>query len=135
MINAVIQILRPKQWTKNLIIFSGLIFSGNLFNETLLTKSFFAFILFCGLSSSIYIINDIFDLENDRRHPLKCLRPLPSGKIKISLAATLALLLALICLSLSFVLHFYLGIMGAIYFLCFVLYSTFLKHIVILDVS
>ena len=134
MINAVIQILRPKQWTKNLIIFSGLIFSGNLFNETLLTKSFFTFILFCGLSSSIYIINDIFDLENDRRHPLKCLRPLPSGKIKISLAATLALLLALICLSLSFVLHFYLGIMGAIYFLCFVLYSTFLKHIVILDV-
>lgn len=134
MINAIIQILRPKQWTKNLIIFSGLIFSENLFNETLLIKSLFTFILFCGLSSSIYIINDIFDLENDRKHPLKCFRPLPSGKIKISLAVTLALLLATICLSLSFALHFSLGIMGTVYFLSFVLYSTFLKHIVILDV-
>jgi len=134
MISAIIQILRPKQWTKNLIIFSGLIFSENLFNKILVIESLFAFLLFCGISSSIYIINDILDLENDRKHPLKCLRPLPSGKIKINHAAILALLLAAICLSLSFALHFSFGIMGVIYFLSFVLYSTFFKHIVIVDV-
>jgi len=134
MINPIIQILRPKQWTKNLIIFSGLIFSENLFNQTLLIKNLLAFILFCGLSSSIYIINDIFDLESDRKHPLKCLRPLPSGEIKISHAAILATILSVSCILLSFELHLSFGVTGVIYFLSFILYSFFFKHIVILDV-
>src|SRR4030067_2487563 len=134
MISSVVKILRPKQWTKNLIIFSGLIFSVNLFNNALIIKDLLAFILFCGLSSSIYIINDVFDLESDRKHPLKCLRPLPSGKIKVSHAVILASVLSLVSILGSFALHYTFGIIGVIYFISFLLYSLYFKHVVMLDV-
>jgi len=134
MIISVIKILRPKQWTKNLIIFSGLIFSVNLFHTALIIKTFLAFIIFCGLSSSIYIINDIFDLESDRKHPIKRLRPLPSGRLKVSHAVVLALVISASSILCSFSLNYTFGIIGVIYFITFLLYSLYLKHVVILDV-
>ena len=101
MLIALLKMTRPKQWTKNLIIFAGLIFSENLFNLDLFGKSILAFIIFSLLSGSIYIINDILDLEKDRKHPQKSKRPLPSGEVKAPFALGFAIILALFSLYLS----------------------------------
>lgn len=134
MISHYIQLLRVKQWTKNLIVFSGLVFSENLFNPLLIEKSAVAFILFCFLSSSIYIFNDLLDLENDRNHPLKKERPLPAGLISITSAAVFGACIAVSVLVLSYMLHKTFFNICLIYFITFILYSLFLKHVVILDV-
>jgi 4-hydroxybenzoate polyprenyltransferase len=75
---------RPQQWIKNLFIFAAIIFSQNILNFSLLGKTIIAFISFCLLSSSFYIFNDLQDLEEDKRHPLKSKRPLASGRLKKS---------------------------------------------------
>ncbi|MHB9095789.1 MAG: UbiA family prenyltransferase, partial [Eubacteriales bacterium] len=79
--------MRPKQWTKNLIIFAGIIFSQKIFVDGLLLKTFYAFAAFCLLSGSVYIVNDLVDIEKDKAHPRKKYRPLASGGLKASLAA------------------------------------------------
>jgi 4-hydroxybenzoate polyprenyltransferase len=134
MLIALLKMLRPKQWTKNLIIFAGLIFSENLFNLGLLGKSILALILFCGLSGSVYIINDILDLEKDRKHPQKSKRPLPLGEVKVPFAWGFAILLALFSLFFSFLQGLNFGLIALSYFLLVTLYSLFLKNIAILDV-
>ena len=73
--------LRPKQWSKNLFIFAGILFSQNIFNLPVLSKVIFAFLIFCLLSGSVYILNDIADLGKDRLHPAKSQRPLASGRL------------------------------------------------------
>jgi 4-hydroxybenzoate polyprenyltransferase len=131
----VLKSMRPKQWTKNLILFAALIFSQNFLNPPLLLKSVLAFIIFCLISGCVYILNDLLDLKQDKIHPLKCKRPLASGKLQPStaLAATVFLLLvsfgiSLVSCNLSFT------VIAAGYFLLQVVYSTVLKHVVILDV-
>ena len=76
--------MRPKQWYKNLVIFIGIVFSLNLLNFNLWINVISAFVTFCLLSGSIYIINDCLDVEKDRNHPKKCKRPLASGRLKTS---------------------------------------------------
>jgi len=125
---------RPKQWIKNLFIFAALIFSANLLNLPLFLKTLQTFLLFCALTSSIYLINDLADLKQDKVHPEKKKRPLPSGKLKPSLAIAAAILLALSSISLSLLLGSNLGLLFAIYFLLFVLYSFILKKVAILDI-
>ncbi len=134
MLTALLRITRPKQWTKNLIIFAGLIFSKNLLDLELFAKSFLAFILFSFLSGSVYIINDILDLEKDKKHPQKCKRPLPSGEVKIPLAWGLAIFLAFFSLGFSFLQGFPFGLIALSYLLLITFYSLFLKNIAILDV-
>src|SRR3990170_5647327 len=73
--------LRPKQWIKNGFVFAALVFDGQLTNLPALLRTSLGFVLFCLASSSIYLINDIRDLEEDRRHPTKRNRPLPSGRL------------------------------------------------------
>jgi len=73
--------LRINQWLKNFVIFTAIIFSGKLFNLDLLTKSLYAFIIFCLLSSASYILNDIIDYPYDKKHPIKKMRPIASGDI------------------------------------------------------
>ena len=75
------QILRPAQWTKNTVLFAALIFSKHLFIPSATFTVLFAFVCFCCVASGAYVMNDIRDCERDRQHPLKCLRPLPSGRI------------------------------------------------------
>jgi 4-hydroxybenzoate polyprenyltransferase len=78
----IVRSMRPGQWTKNLVTFAGLIFSHNLTDRALATKSVEAFAVFCLLSGVIYLINDVADIEKDKLHPTKRDRPLPSGRLR-----------------------------------------------------
>jgi 4-hydroxybenzoate polyprenyltransferase len=127
--------MRPKQWTKNLILFAALIFSHNFLSPLYFFKTVAAFFIFCVISGSVYIINDLFDLKQDKNHPIKCTRPLASGALKPSVAiiATAVLLfLSIVSALLLTNLNFMLIALG--YFSLQIAYSTVLKHIVILDV-
>jgi len=126
--------MRPVQWVKNFLIFAGLIFSQNFFSPSLLTKSLFAFALFCGISSSVYILNDILDLKNDKLHPVKSKRPLASGELSVSSGLILSLVIGAISVVLSFLLQRNFGLIVVIYFFLNLLYSLYLKRVVILDV-
>ena len=139
MIIALLKTLRPKQWIKNLILFAGWLFSISdrmfvLSNELILIgRAAWGFLLFCLLSSAVYILNDVFDAEADRQHPQKKDRPIASGAlpIPIALAASAALLLTGTVLSFSLDLIF--GYVAVIYFAVFTLYTLILKRILILD--
>lgn len=134
MIKDFIYLLRPQQWVKNGIVLAGLIFSGSADDPKLSLLALAATGLFCLLSSTIYIINDIADADADRRHPSKANRPIASGRVKVSAAATLAAILGAVSLLLSFLLNrdfFYIAL-G--YVALSILYSVYLKHIVIIDV-
>ena len=76
-----IKLIRVKHWIKNLLVFLPIFFSANLFNLELAKVAFIAFVIFCCTSSVIYIINDMSDIEKDKLHPIKKLRPLASGKV------------------------------------------------------
>jgi 4-hydroxybenzoate polyprenyltransferase len=131
---ALIKTMRPNQWTKNLIVFAGLIFAQQLFVVNSFLKTMMAFGLFCLLSSAIYIINDIRDVESDRAHPLKSKRPIAAGQLSIRAAALAAAGLTLAALALSFWLDREFGYTAVLYFLLLWGYSLYLKHLVILDV-
>jgi 4-hydroxybenzoate polyprenyltransferase len=125
---------RPQQWIKNLFIFAAIIFSQNILNLSLLGKTIVAFISFCLLSSSFYIFNDLQDLEEDKRHPLKSKRPLASGRLKKSYALFSFGVLGFLGLILAASLNWPFLLISLVYFFLQVAYSLWLKHVVILDV-
>jgi 4-hydroxybenzoate polyprenyltransferase len=126
--------MRPNQWTKNLIVFAGLIFAHQLFHIRPFVQTIAAFGLFCLLSSAIYIINDIKDVERDRQHPLKSKRPIAAGELSIHRAAIAAMIIAGGALLGAFWLDAGFGVVALIYFVLLFAYSFWLKHLVILDV-
>jgi len=135
MLKALLQTLRVKQWIKNLFVLAPLIFTRNYTDPALSLQALLGFALFCLLSSSVYLINDVIDLEADRRHPIKKSRPIASGKLSISFALTLSgalgafsLLMAYSLLGASF---FWISV---VYFVLNLIYSKVLKHVVIVDV-
>ena len=132
--NKVLVTLRPQQWVKNLLLFAGLIFSQNFYNLDLLLRSLAAFGLFCLLSSSVYVINDVIDIEKDRKHPLKSNRPIAKGVIGIPTAIFLFIFLAVISLGLSAFLSRTFALMALSYFALNLIYSKYLKNVVIIDV-
>ena len=134
MIVPLIQSLRPKQWTKNILLFAGVIFSVHLFQIESLFRAAAGFVLFCILSSAEYLINDLMDLEKDRAHPVKSKRPLASGKVSIPLVIVTALILFGGGLYASFLLETGFGWIALSYSLMILAYSLFLKRVVILDV-
>jgi 4-hydroxybenzoate polyprenyltransferase len=134
MMKALIKSMRPKQWTKNVAVFAALIFDRQLLNLNSDLRAFAGFIIFCFISSAVYIINDIIDFESDKRHPTKRLRPIASGQISFSVAILFALLFCFASLIAGFWLSPVFGILVTIYFLINIAYSKWLKHIVILDV-
>ena len=131
---SLLRLLRPKQWTKNVFVFSGLIFSQNILNPPLFAKTFQAFILFCMISSCVYIINDLVDIEKDKLHPTKKYRPLVSGDVNKRVAIIILSCLMLLSISGSFALDFKFGLIILSYFIINTLYSIKLKHIVIIDI-
>lgn len=126
--------MRPKQWVKNGLLFIGLVFDGQLLHLPALLRVAAAFVLFCLLSSLVYIINDLADLQADRNHPKKRLRPLASGQLSISTARLAAVSLALVVFGAAFWLCWQFGLIGLGYFGLNLAYSRWLKHIPILDV-
>jgi 4-hydroxybenzoate polyprenyltransferase len=134
MLSALFKTMRPRQWTKNIFIFAALIFDKQLFVVDSFSRTLAGVILFCLISSCVYILNDIVDVEADRQHPEKKNRPIPSGKLPINVAwlALVALVLGVVAVSYFLDTEFMMVIVG--YFILNIAYSMWLKHIPILDV-
>jgi len=126
--------LRPGQWTKNLFVFAGLLFSRHLLDPVAVVRSVSAFLVFCALSGVVYLINDVADRESDARHPVKARRPIASGAISAGLALATAGILGTAGLAAAFALQFRFGLVASAYVALLGLYSGPLKHIVIIDV-
>ncbi|MEX2661183.1 MAG: decaprenyl-phosphate phosphoribosyltransferase [Vicinamibacterales bacterium] len=131
---SLVRSLRPSQWTKNLIVFAGLIFGQRLLDPGAILYAVAAFVVFCALSGVVYLINDVADRDADRQHPLKQFRPIASGAVPVSAALGLALVLAAGALAAAFVLRFEFGLIALAYVGLLALYSGPLKHVVIIDV-
>jgi 4-hydroxybenzoate polyprenyltransferase len=132
-LGALIASLRARQWTKNLLVFAGLIFSGGLHEPILLARSTVAFVLFCLLSGGVYLINDVLDAERDRAHPQKRHRPVASGRLRpsVALATGLGLLVGASLAGFALSIHF--GAVALAYAALLTAYSMGLKHVVIVD--
>jgi 4-hydroxybenzoate polyprenyltransferase len=134
--------MRPRQWTKNLLmIYLPFVFTLRQYWQpfaremyTMFATATAAFVLFCALSGVIYLINDLVDIEKDRRHPTKRLRPLASGALKKSHAVGAIAVLLIVALPLSFLLEPLFGVVAVVYFLTMLTYSFVLKNLVIIDV-
>jgi 4-hydroxybenzoate polyprenyltransferase len=131
---ALLVALRPKQWTKNLLVFAGLVFTYNLANVAMLSATVGAFAVFCALSSAGYLWNDVRDAPADRRHPLKQRRPIASGRLSTDVAMAAALVLAVGGLGVAFSQRPAFGAVAAGYLLLTVAYSAWLKHLVLIDI-
>ena len=134
MLKHLLKAMRPRQWTKNGFVFFALIFDKQLFLREPFLKTLEGFFLFCLISSSVYLFNDLADIEADREHPEKKRRPLASGKLPVGVATTAAIMLAVVSLSLGYLLDPYFAAAVAVYFVINLLYSRWLKHVPILDV-
>lgn len=131
---AIIRLMRPHQWTKNVIVFVGVVFGGRAADTGDLFNSVIAFLLFCLLSGCVYILNDITDLEVDRKHPRKAKRPLAAGEISVKTAFVFFIIGSSIALFLSYwVLGLYFGLTASAYYLLNLSYTFFLKNYVIMD--
>lgn len=131
---ALLKTMRLKQWPKNGFIFAALIFDRQLFLLPSFLRTLSGFLLFCLISSAVYIINDIVDVEADRNHPIKRLRPIPSGKLPMSIARLTVGLILLVTIPLAYLLSPFFAVALVTYFLLNMAYTVKLKHIPILDV-
>ncbi len=134
MLLAFIKSMRPRQWTKNVFILAPLVFDGQLLALNALIPTLSAFILFCFLSSTVYIFNDLFDAESDRKHPQKRNRPIASGQLPIKAAIIGLAILLLLSLGLGLFISTKFVIVEIVYFLMNIAYTLWLKHIPLIDV-
>src|SRR5262249_24324127 len=125
---------RPRQWVKNLFVAAPLVFGKHLENLPELRRSALAVALFCALSSAVYFLNDLVDVEADRAHPTKCRRPIPSGRLPASAAKLAATVLAFGGVGAGLLLGLDFALYAATYLILNLAYSFKLKHIVYLDV-
>jgi len=128
--------MRPRQWVKNVVLFAAIVFDRQ-FNPAhipQILRTFAGFIIFCLLSGVIYIINDITDIEADRKHPQKCKRPIASGKLSVKFALYFAIISIAILVPLSFILSPAFCWVSLGYLALNLAYSKWLKHIPLLDV-
>lgn len=150
-LRALLSIMRPRQWTKNFAVFIGLVFAQQLFHPASFERTAIAFVIFCFVSSSIYIFNDMVDLKHDRQHPLKRSRPLASGRLPLSWARAQFVLLLLVSTLLTAVLfrvpsgrtdlYAAFGGTNVLFALCIgtyvvlmILYGLSFKNVVLIDV-
>lgn len=134
MLKSILKEMRLHQWIKNTFVLIPLVFDRQLFSIEPLSRTIIGFFLFCFVSSSVYLINDIMDVDADRKHPKKKSRPIASGALPISIA----IISSIILVSISVIGGFYLSksflLILLIYFLINLAYSIRLKHIPLLDV-
>ena len=131
---AYLKLLRPKDWAKNLFLFLPLFFGREIFNVEKLIQVAYGFLAFCCVASSIYIINDYLDREDDRKHPVKRFRPLASGAVSPTVALIICGLLIFVGFSLATLLRDKFLFVIGIYFCINLAYSLGLKAIPILDI-
>lgn len=127
--------VRPRQWIKNLSLFATLLFSGFFFEPGYFAYTAYGFLVFCGLSSAVYIFNDIIDAPQDRLHPFKKKRPIASGEITPALAWTIALSLGVASIMFAYFLSTYFFLLALLYVAIHIAYTYHLKHIPIIDVA
>jgi 4-hydroxybenzoate polyprenyltransferase len=133
-LRGLIRTMRPKQWLKNGFLFVPLLFDRKLSDPHYLLATIAGFFLLCLASSTVYLVNDIADIEADRAHPTKSKRPLPSGQLSKNVAIVAAITFLLVTLPLSFRLERNFAIIVVVYLFSQFLYSFWLKHIVLIDV-
>ena len=126
--------LRPGQWTKNLLVFAALVFAVKLLDPAALAHASAAFLIFCALSGAVYLINDVSDREADALHPIKRMRPIASGALSPVVGLSWAMALSVVALAAAYWLQPLFAVSASAYLALFVLYTRWLKHVVILDV-
>jgi 4-hydroxybenzoate polyprenyltransferase len=133
---ALLKTMRPRQWTKNVFVLAAVVFDRqlSLSNPTPFLLSLAGFVLFCFLSSSIYIINDLVDMQADRMHPTKRNRPIASGRLSVRTAIVAAALVFLFTFPAAFILSPGFFLIAVTYFIVNLAYTNFLKHIPLIDV-
>jgi len=134
MLKYLFKAMRPRQWTKNVFILAAIVFDRQLFKIVSLERTIAAFIIFCLLSSSVYLFNDVMDIEADRNHPTKKNRPIAAGKVSPKTAIITSTVLVIISLVGAYLLSTGLFAVALIYFVVNLAYSKWLKHVPILDV-
>lgn len=135
MIVPLIKCLRPKQWTKNLLVFAGYLFTiERPHTHGTLLRVVAAFALFCIVAGATYVFNDAVDVERDRKHPRKCKRPIASGAVPVRTAVFFATLLLIASVYSSFKLNLHFGLLILTYLVLTTAYSIKLKHLVIIDI-
>ena len=133
MFAALIASLRPRQWVKNVFVFAGLVFAQRLFTPAA-GPAAATFVVFCGLSGAVYLLNDVADRDKDRLHPTKRRRPIASGRLPVRVAVTVAVALIAAGLGASAAIAPPLAAVSAGYVALLIAYSVWLKHVVIVDV-
>jgi 4-hydroxybenzoate polyprenyltransferase len=134
MLLALFKTMRPRQWPKNAFVLAALVFDRQLAHLPVLLKSLAGFFIFCLISSTVYIINDIADREADQQHPTKRNRPIASGKLPVKIAIVATVIILLICFPIAFLLSKEFALVLLVYFLLNLAYSKLLKHVVLIDV-
>ncbi len=129
-----IELLRPKQWIKNLFVFAPILFAGKLLDLPMLAQNILAFLAFCCISSSVYILNDVVDVESDRVHKKKRYRPIAAGFVQIREAKILFAVMLVLAFAVSYNIGYVFTIIVLAYFLNNLLYTFTIKNIVLLDV-
>ena len=134
MLKALIKTMRPRQWTKNIFVFAALVFDKQLFLPSPFLRTLAGFFLFCLISSAVYIVNDLADVEADRQHPEKKHRPIASGRLPVGVAWAAAAVLTVLAVGLGWLLSPSFAAVVAAYLIINLLYSKWLKHVPIVDV-
>lgn len=131
---AILKAARPRQWVKNFALFTTILFTGHFFDPHALTLTIVSFVVFCLLSSSNYIFNDILDAPQDRKHPFKKFRPVASGKLPIPIAAIVSILLGIVGLFISHAISNSFFLISLAFAAVQYSYTLFLKHISVIDI-
>lgn len=134
MLAAILKTMRPKQWAKNIFLFTALVFDRKLLNQTAFLRTLAGAVLFSMLASAIYIFNDLADQESDRNHPEKKHRPIPSGQLPIPAAWAAGISLVVLALPLAYWLEPAFLAIAVLYILLNLSYSAWWKHIPLIDV-
>lgn len=130
----IIKSARPRQWIKNFALFAGIIFAGQLDNTLALLTIFQSFLVFCGISSATYFLNDVFDIDRDKQHPFKSKRPIAKGVVPVWLAVTVSMGLIAILLPFAYTIAPSLFYAVLAYLVLQLFYSAYLKSVILLDV-
>jgi len=132
---AAVRAVRPRQWIKNVLVFTAPLAAGQILDRDVVLGALLAFVAFCLISATVYLINDVRDVEEDRLHPRKRFRPIASGELSPNAALVLAAVTGVLGFALGFLVSWQLGVTLTVYLVLQVLYSGFLKHLPVVDLS